>query len=177
MIMPAHFKRVQVVEKAMPNLIQVNKCSSGIRQNLPDLVASLVYQHDFIREVRKADDPIFRNNLFKKLTKTEKSLAEKWRDEVIVTKGRCDCCKRVPTGIPNTVLVLYNQEKLEAKICEMDANINVVMRSQTEILELLKRKTQIPVQLTTNWWDNLTTSFSDIVENKIAQVLRFYYKC
>ena len=174
-MMPAHFKNLKVVEKELPNLIQFQKCSSGIRQNLPDLVAALVYQQDFIREIRKSDDPIFKNNLFKKARKDDKSLIEIWRDEVIATKGPCDCCKRVPTGIPNTVLVLYNQEKLEAKLSGMEEKISIVMSNQTEILDLLRQKTKIPVQLTTNWWANLTASFSDIVEKKISQVLRFYH--
>ncbi len=175
MIMPAHFMNVEIIQKELPSLIQVNKCSPGIRQNLPDLVASLVYQSDFIREVRNKDDPIFKNNLFKKTTKTEKSLVETWRNEVIVAKGRCGCCNRFPTGIPNLVLVLFNQEKLEKEISCMKKDISTIMSSQSEILGLLSQKTQIPIQLTVSWWDTLTAKFSEIVENKISHVLRFYH--
>jgi hypothetical protein len=176
-VFPAHFRDVHVVTERLSSLIQLSKCSAGIQQNLPDFVAALVYQSDHIFSVRKADDPIFKNPLFRREREGAQCLAEQLKHHVVVCKGRCSCCNRMPTGIPNTVLVLYNQEQLESRISVIERQQTTIIDNQEEILTLLRKKRHVPIQLNEKWWDTLVSNFSGIVETKISDVLRYYHNC
>jgi hypothetical protein len=177
MVYPAHFRDISIVTEKLNMLISLEKCSTGMKQNLPDLVAALVHAAEFIRSNRPLSDVIFRHPLFAKPSKAIECLVDLWKDEVIVSNGRCECCGKMPTGIPNTVLVLFNQEKQEKRLQVLEAQSKVIIDNQNQIIRLLEKKSQIPVQLTSHWWDDLCGRFSVIVEklvtDQVLKVLRY----